>query len=467
MFRRWSLARRFFLASLVILVVNGLLIGWWVGRQIERNVLQHAAAEAALFVDSIVSPALQPLAQTRHLTPAQLAALDALLARAPLRQHLVAIKIWAPDGTILYSPHRVLIGQRFPIDAELAAALQGTVSTDISDLEEPENADERQHWTRLQQVYVPVRDEQRGDVVAVTEFYQLPDALEGDIQRARLRSWGLVAVLTLATYLLLAGLVQTGSRTIARQQHTLNEKVQALSRLLDQNVRLQERVRQAAERTTALNEQALRRISADLHDGPAQALALALLRMDDLVPTGPPEAPACPDLAVVHTAVRDALHEIRAISRGLLLPQLETLALPEVVERAVRDHQRRSGTPVQLELEELPPHAPLAVTIALYRSLQEALSNATRHGQGIAVRVRVWRADHQLCLTVADRGPGLTPGRADDERHLGVAGMRERARVLGGDFRLTSTAGEGTVVAVCWPLNAAQQSWHEEEQQTA
>ena len=83
--------------------------------------------------------------------------------------------------------------------------------------------------------------------------------------------------------------------------------------------RLQERVRLAAGRTTALNEQALRRISADLHDGPGQALALALLRLDSL------ESPAdarSTDFATVHGAVRDALNEVRSISAGLRLPEL-------------------------------------------------------------------------------------------------------------------------------------------------
>src|SRR5919202_982005 len=152
---RWagSLARRFLLASLLIFVANGLLLAWWVGRQIQANVVHHAGASAALFVESLVSPALQPLMRTARLDAAQITLLDQLLAHQPLSDQIVAIKIWGRDGTILYSPNRVLIGRHFDPDEELADALTGRVTADISNLHDPENAYERQQWSRLLQVY--------------------------------------------------------------------------------------------------------------------------------------------------------------------------------------------------------------------------------------------------------------------------------------------------------------------------
>src|SRR5262249_26334863 len=159
------------------------------------------------------------------------------------------------------------------------------------------------------------------------EFYQLPDDLERDLATARLQSWGAVAAATALVYLLLAGIVKRGSQTIARQQAALRRQVAELSRLLEQNARLGERVRQAAGRTTQLTEQGLRRISADLPDGPGQALGLALLRLDSLDEGGGARCPSCRELAVVQQAVRDALGEIRAISAGLRLPALAPLSL--------------------------------------------------------------------------------------------------------------------------------------------
>jgi signal transduction histidine kinase len=227
---------------------------------------------------------------------------------------------------------------------------------------------------------------------------------------------------------------------------TIREQLSELSRLLNENAMLHDRVRHAAVRTAALNEQSLRRIGADLHDGPGQALALALLRLDT------------PDTAHAHfnalrRAVTDALADIRSIAAGLRIPELEQRSLLEVVTRAVREHERRSGTPVHLDIGELSAHSAFAVKLALFRALQEALSNATRHGGGREVTVRTWVADDWLWLTVADRGQGFRTSVPDAKGRLGLVSMRERAELLGGRFHVDSAPGRGTIVQLCWPLS--------------
>src|SRR5206468_4656643 len=123
---------------------------------------------------------------------------------------------------------------------------------------------------------------------------------------------------------------------------------------------------------------ALRRISSDLHDGPGQALGLALLRLDGLQEQ---YAAACGsasgDLPVVHRAVDDALRELRAISRGLRLPELAPLTVADVADRAVQDHERLSAIRVDRQWRDLPSQLPLPIKIALFRSIQDALANAT------------------------------------------------------------------------------------------
>ncbi len=457
---RWSLAREFMLVSLFVLLGSGLVMGVWVGKQMERSALDENAAISSVFVDGIVSPYLQPLAARDSLDEGDVGALDRLLNTGPLRQRIVTLKIWSRGGEVLYSPDPALIGRSYPIDDDLERALAGTVAAEISDLQNPENEYERQHWSRLVSVYVPVRADRDDRVIAVAEFYQLPDRLEGEIRAARIHLWEIVTLLTVTTYLLLAGIVGRGSATIRRQRRALDERVAALQRLLAENSLLGERVRQAGIRTTTLNEQALRRISADLHDGPGQVLALAMMRMAEQPDEGHSEGGSADD-ALVHDAVRAALAEIRAISAGLLLPELEGLTIRAVIERAVRDHTRRTGTAVALALRDLPERAPPAVTIALFRTLQEALSNATRHGRGMGVEVAAWHEAGRLCLRVSDRGPGVpsVAGRDDGGQHLGLAGMRERARLLGGDFAFMSAAGAGAAVDACWPLEQAEERW--------
>jgi signal transduction histidine kinase len=450
--QHWTLSAQFLLASLIISIGGMLVIGLLVSRQIEDGVLNRTASITALYVDSVVAPRLQALAEQPRLDDAQVKTLTWLLTSTPLADRIVTYKVWSLQGDVLYSPEPQLIGQHFPIDTGLAQAMHGTVSVDMSDLSEPENVAERQRWKRLVEVYVPVRDGTRQRVIAVTEFYQLPDEIDGAITAALWRTWAIVAGTTLVMYVLLAGIVRRGSNTIVQQQRALREKVLELSQLLAQNQRLHERVRQAANRTTALNEQSLRRIGADLHDGPAQALALALLRLDTVAPSEGEPSRQSEALAVVQKAVKEAMGEVRAIATGLRLPELQPLSLTEVAERAVQAHERRSGTPVELRLDALPEQAPLAVKIALLRSLQETLSNATRHGGGIDVRAHVWVEADRLYLTVSDAGPGFDWTAVDTDGHLGLAGVRERAELLGGHFHIGTAPARGAVVQMYWPL---------------
>lgn len=113
---------------------------------------------------------------------------------------------------------------------------------------------------------------------------------------------------------------------------------------------LHERVLQAGSRTTALNELSLRRISADLHDGPAQVLTLALLRLDALRSPCGDHA----DFRVMQESLSDVLQEVRAISSGPRRPELETVSVVDVLERAVGERELRSRTSVKPLIEHLP-----------------------------------------------------------------------------------------------------------------
>ena len=208
---------------------------------------------------------------------------------------------------------------------------------------------------------------------------------------------------------------QRMTRNLRMLVNQLEDAVRQANRLVELNARLHERVRRAASRTTSLNEQSLRRISADLHDGPCQGLSFALMRLDSLA-NG--EAAEHPEVQAVKRAVQDALAEIRAISSGLRLPELTPLQVEQVAERAVRAHERQSDAQVNLELGELPADAPLEIKIVLFRALQEALSNATRHGAGVDVISRIAREADGLTLTVSDRGPGFVPDADGANGHL-------------------------------------------------
>ncbi len=453
--KRLSLAQRFMLASLVILVTGMAGIGWWVGQQIEAGVVHRTAATTALYVNSFIAPKVQELATSDALTRDHVASLDWLLGQTDFGKEIVSFKLWNLQGKILYSNNPELVGQTFPVQGGLATATRGWVAARISDLSDEENASERVSQSRLLEVYSPVRLNGSNQVIAVAEFYQAVGPLQSDIDTAQRQSWLLFGGTTLVMYLLLAGFVQRTSDTIAGQQKELSHQVTRLTDLLAQNEELHERVRRAASRTTALNERFLRRISADLHDGPAQDLGLALLKLDRVIArseqTGGTDGAL--DLTAISQSLGHAMQEVRAISTGLGLPQLQNLTVTETVGRVVRTHERRTSSSVEVALQDLPEQAPLSVKITLYRFIQEALTNAFQHAGGVGQQVRVTRRDNHLEVDVRDAGAGLSSVKESEwGEHLGLVGMRERVESLGGTFHIESQPGQGTRVSAILPL---------------
>lgn len=444
------------ITGLVIFVVAALGLGRWAGRQIEQIVVHRTAETTALFVDSFIAPNLQELAVADTLSPslsqAHIATLDQLLEDTPLGQQIVSFKVWDASGRVLYSGDQAAIGQVFPVEEGLAQAWGGRVSADISDLQSAENVGERALGSELLEIYSPVRLSGDDQVIAVAEFYQSVANLRADIAAAQRQSWLVVGLAMLVIYALLSGFVGRAGETIDRQQTALAAQVTQLTELLAQNKTLHERVRRAAARTTALNERVLRRISAELHDGPVQDVGLALLRLDHVADrlsgNGHPADPQmAQDLDVIQGSMQRALGEIRSLSAGLGVPQLTELSLPQTLARAVRIHEQRSGTTVELDLDGTPDEASLPAKITLFRLVQEALHNAYRHAGGAGQRVSLCYDDGRLHVEVADEGPGFgLQETAAWDQHLGLVGMRERVESLGGNFRVESAPGQGTRV---------------------
>ena len=457
-FSKMSFAGQFLVFSLVILISGMSVIGLWVQREIEEAVTTRTAGVTALYVDSFIGPHLQELGDGQQFSAEDVAELDRLLLETPLGSQVVSFKLWTADGSILYSPNPALVGQTFELEGDLVDAFAGEVVSHISDLSAAENAYESQFWDSLIETYAPVRDERSGQIVAVSEFYQLPDALQADLRSARLRTWLIVGGATLVMYLVLVGLVRRASNLIGSQRVELEDKVVRLHRTLDENEGLQRRMRQAAARTTAINERYLHRISADLHDGPAQDVSLALLRMEALAasfPNGPDGSSndrAVADLKTVEMALNSALTELRTIARDLRLPEIQELSPADTARRVIRDFERLTGNTVDAEFVDLPPAAPLPVKIAVYRVLQEALANSYRHADGARQSVRITAESDEICLEIIDDGSGFVPHQTARHDALGLAGMRERVEILGGDFELQSEPTRGTRVRACLPL---------------
>ena len=321
----------------------------------------------------------------------------------------------------------------------------------MSQLTADENAIERLRWTRLVQTYVPIRADGSGTILASAEFYQLPDALDAEVGAARLRAWEVVLLAAVASYLLVGFVVQRAASTIGRQRQRLLDQVEELSSLFHEVTNLNERLHVAAAQTIEVATQERRRISADMHDGPIQAMALAMLRLESFEDSEAQPGHDDPRIGSAHEAIRTRSGELRQIAAGLRLPDLAPLSVGEVIHRAVDYHERRSLARVETDVVDLAVEAPLAVKIALFRGLEEGLSNATRHGQGVGLAVHASREDGLVHVEIADGGPGFKPD-APRSGGLGLTGMEERAALLGGSFAIDSQPGAGTRVRITLPL---------------
>lgn len=451
---RLTFFQRFWVASLLTLVGGLLGVGQWVGSQIAAGVVREVASTTALFVDSFVAPELQELSRHPTLSPARQSTLSRLLQNTPLGKQIVAFKVWNAEGRLLfYSTDPSMIGQVFPVDEDLSQALSGNVAAGISNLNAPENVAERRFWTELLAVYSPVRLKGSNEIIAVAEFYQKVDPLKQEIADSQRKSWWVMGTALLTMEGILAIFVRRASKTIDRQQEELQQQVERLTHLLAQNEDLRRRVQNAAASVATHNEHLLRRISADLHDGPLQDLGFALLRLDrileatenghdqDTVPL-----PSHRSLSTIQKSLVHALEELRAISTGLGLPQLSERSLEDCLGYAIRSHERRTGVKVSRQWESLPDSCPLPVKITLYRLVQEALNNSHHHAGSPTVAVEATWIPPTLTVVVSDAGSGFDIKKAlhQDDQHLGLTGMRERVESLGGQFCIDTQPQKGT-----------------------
>lgn len=455
---RWnkcSLATQFTVVAAIVIGISMAVLGRWVAARIETGVITNVAAAAALYMDRFIEPHVQDLATEPFLSPASQKALSELIKIRGFGEQVVEVKIWRPDGTIVFSNPQGLIGTRLPLNDSLERALRGLVSAEFDDLHHEENVLERRLDLPLLEIYSPIRETKSGRIIAVAEFYQLGDVLKKQLAWAQFEGVLIVGGLSLLMLGALIGIVRQGNSTIVSQQHALNGRISELSQSLKLNEELRQDIADANRRASESNERFLRRVSAELHDGPVQLIGLALLRLDGINPATPKDASrAAETLEVIRGALKDALNEIRGLSNGLALPELENMSFEDALDLAISNHERRSGIAVGVSFPEVLPVAPASIKTCAYRFVQEGLNNAFRHANGAEQRVAVSWDGVTLGIEVSDRGPGIsaTP-QSSCESGIGLTGMRDRIESLGGAMHIEAAPGLGTQLQAFFCLN--------------
>ncbi len=462
---RMNLTRALLAGSSAVLLVGMLVTGIWLSKAAEKKLIEHESALYAMYVDSVLSDQALALTGDGLLSDADMLALDRLLHGTRLAERIVAFKLWSHDGRVLYSTDLTQIGLRSEAGPALAAAFRGEAQSRILTLKDGDPRRQAEHGSDLIEIYAPLHQPKTGLIPTVAEIHQTTDVLDQAVGAVRLQSWMLVIAATATLYLPLAVLIRRTSSTVIIQKQQLEEKVTQLTNRLAEKGQALERMTRAAGGTTERNEHRLHRIAIDLHDGPVQGIALAAMRMEALSkmcsncsPVAGERSPVAEEFKKLEAALNSAQQDVRALSKGLHLPNIEELSLAEVAQRVLRDYKRSSGVDVELTINNVPEEAPLPVKITLFRLLQESLAKGYRHGGAVKQHIVLSASDKGLQVSVRDDGRGFDPQTAQTEGHLGLEGMRERVELLGGTFYIWSAIGQGTVVRADIPLTSSEET---------
>jgi len=345
----------------------------------------------------------------------------AVINTAVLHDPIVHVKLWGPDGTILYSDEPKAIGKKYASGAEELAELgKDETSAEISDLTAPENTYEEGSGPLLE-VYTPIWTP--GGDKLLFETYQRYSSIDEQRQQL-LRSFLPVLVIALIALALL--LIPLGWILARRLQRSAREREEALQRSLD------------------VSDRERRRIAGDLHDGPVQELAGLSMRLSASA-EGTADPAQQQVLRESATAVRGSVRTLRSAIVGVYPPNLEASGLGPALED-LTSRLRHEGLAVSLDVSD-PAGYGSVVDQLLYRVCQEALRNVEKHAGASRVFVSVGRDDGSAVLTVTDDGRGI-PAEAAGEGHMGLQIVDDLVRDAGGTLVVAPGPSGGTVVRV-------------------
>ena len=192
------------------------------------------------------------------------------------------------------------------------------------------------------------------------------------------------------------------------------------------------------------------RIARELHDEAGQLLIGIKLSLQVLACQMPEDRPEVrQELDQLREQVNQATSRFKDLAKGLRPPTLDQLGLNVSICQLAADHERRTGMPVHLELSNDMPRLSQSAEIALYRIVQECLTNAAKYANATEIFVLLQKTGTDVELDIRDNGSGFDPSQVSSG--LGLLGMRERASMLGAKFQVMSWPDRGTEIQVRLP----------------
>jgi signal transduction histidine kinase len=227
-----------------------------------------------------------------------------------------------------------------------------------------------------------------------------------------------------------------------------------LKREIRERNRAQDGLRTLTAKVLKIQDDERRRIARDLHDGVGQTLAGALMALAQA--RSATTLPACePPLREAENLLQHGIREVRTVSHLLHPPLLDESGLVSAIRWYVEEFSKRSRITVTLELDEDEDRLTQEIKTAVFRIVQEALTNVYRHSRAQVVHVEFKNDDTALQLRITDDGHGIPASMGPTARNgktgVGLASMRERATLLGGTFAIQSSS-QGTILSVSIPI---------------
>jgi signal transduction histidine kinase len=225
-----------------------------------------------------------------------------------------------------------------------------------------------------------------------------------------------------------------------------------VERKYEESLQAQRELKELSKRLVDTEERERRAISRELHDEVGQSLSALLLDVDNLTEMSINEGVFRQGLQKIKTLAENCVNEVRNMALLLRPSMLDDLGLVPALEWQAREVSKRTGMLVDTVEENVSDNLPEELKTCLYRIVQEALNNCSKHAYAKNVRVTVRQEPNHLRVSIEDDGKGFDPSRV---RGLGLVGMNERVSQLGGVLKVDSDPTRGTCLRVDLPLPSA------------
>ena len=232
---------------------------------------------------------------------------------------------------------------------------------------------------------------------------------------------------------------------------------QNIARDVTEERRLRDNLRLQIHKTLMAQEEERKRIARELHDDVAQSILLLSRQLDILISGNGHKIPkdSISELEHIQNIATETYKSLQRYARDLRPSILDQMGLVAALNWLSEELSKNLGIKTTVKADKLPPLSP-ETELAMFRIAQEALNNVRKHAQASEVNIKVKLEPNNVKMTITDNGKGfLAPRLTGDlarEGKLGVLGMEERARLIGGDLQIKSNPGKGTTVHARAPI---------------